>query len=414
MRIGRRPLLAGLASVASGAAAIAPTAITVQFAWPETFKPILRRIAAAFTAANPDVNVQVLAPAADYEVMAQQTLRAALTGDLPDVAFHGMHRVGLFAERNLLAPLQPLIAADPEWHELRYEPSVLSLARYGQETYGLPFAMSIEAVYFNLDLVRRAGGDPDALPGDWEGIIALQRRIQALGAPLSGLYFDYYYPDNNFSFHGLVNSQGGRMESADERGIGFDGPEGMQALRWLHAMGQAGMIDMTIGQAYQAFAAGSLGILVASSSRIVQLMNAAQGRFAAAAVPIPVLPGRGRLPAGGAAAMIHAQEPAKLAAAWRFIKFATGPIGAAEVIRGSGYIPGTAPAAQDAAVAEPYRRRMLEQLPIVTRFYTWPGENSLKIPVVIRDHLQRLINLKTTPEAVMPVMTHDVLALLPA
>lgn len=421
MKIGRRATLAGTAAIlAAPFARASTTTITVQYAWPQSFRPILDRIIEAFTATNPGIRVETVRPASDYEELAQRTLREGMTGGLPDVAFHGMHRVGLLADRGLLVPLRPLITADSQWNTLGYAPSMLTLTQQRGEPYGLPFAMSIQAVYYNLDLVRRAGGNPDALPANWPGIIALQRQIQALGAPVTGLYFDYYYPDNNFSFHGLVNSQGGEMATEDDRSVAFNGPEGMQALRWLRGIGEAGLVDMTIAQAYQAFAAGTMGILVASSSRITQLLEASSGRFAVKVGPIPVSPGVGRRPAGGAAAMIHTRDPVKQQAAWSFVKFATGPVGSTAVVLGSGYIPGNARAADDPALLgrfyaeHPYHRLMLDQLPIVSRFYTWPGENSLKIPNIIRDHLQRVVTLRATPEAVMPAMARDVQALLPA
>ena len=53
------------------------------------------------------------------------------------------------------------------------------------ETHGLAVALSFPIIYWNANLVRKAGGDPDRLPTDWDGIIALAKRMGALGGDVS-------------------------------------------------------------------------------------------------------------------------------------------------------------------------------------------------------------------------------------
>lgn len=426
MTISRRSLL--LAAASSAAAAVVaprptraqsnPVVLTVQYAWPRTYQPVMEEIARRFMAQNRSVRIEFIAAATDYEDLAQRTLRAAITGGLPDVAFHGIHRADLLAARELIVPLDPLIAGERDWARMGFSPALLTLASVRQRTYGIPFAVAIKSVYFNLDLVSRAGGDAARLPDSWEGIVELQRKIQALGDGIAGMYFDYYFDDNNFSFHSLVQTQGGSMATPDDR-VAFDGREGMQALRWLRQVGEAGMIDMSIAQAYQSFSSGTMGILVASSSRVEQLTQGARGRFGVRVTGFPRA-ASGRVPGGGAAAMIHARNPDKQRAAWEFVKFATGPVGSTEVVRRSGYIPGNTLAADDPHLLgtfyaeNPNHRVMLDQIPVLAKFYNWPGENSLRIPTVIRDHLQQVITLRATPEEVMPRMSRDVTAMLRA
>lgn len=426
MSMTRRSLLSHAAAAAVAAATNAcprpsraqsrKATLKVQYAWARTYQPIMEEIARRFAEQQPGIRVEFVTPANDYEDMAQRSLRAAITGGMPDVAFQGIHRADLLAARELVVPLDPLIAAQADWPKLGYSPSLLTLAKVKERTYGLPFSVAIKSIYYNVDLIKRAGGSHDRLPASWDEIIALQRKIAALGGGITGLYFDYYFDDNNFAFHSLLQSQGGSMATGDDK-IAFNGAEGMQALRWLRQVGEAGMVDMTIAQAYQAFSAGTIGILVASSSRVAQLTEGAKGRFEVRVAGFPRSQ-NGRIPGGGAAAMIHATDPEKQQAAWEFVKFATGPLGATEVVRKSGYIPGNTLAAESPDLLgrfyaeNPNHRVMLEQIPLLTKFYNWPGENSLKIPTVIRDHLQQVVTLRAKPEDVMPKMTADVQALL--
>ena len=116
----RRTLLAG------GVAAAALAAPAVRAQSPDRDQgALLRRricsrrlheqIAAEFMKANPQYKVTFLAPQPAYEEVAQATLRAAVTNTLPDVAYHGLNRQRVFFDRGLAQPLDPLIAADPDF-----------------------------------------------------------------------------------------------------------------------------------------------------------------------------------------------------------------------------------------------------------------------------------------------------------
>jgi multiple sugar transport system substrate-binding protein len=428
MNISRRNFLsstaAGAASVVMGAvprisrAQPAPVTVKVQYAYAKNLDPIMGEIARQFSQHNPNVRVEFMAPATDYGDLAQRILRSAITGDLPDVALHGLNNVDLFADRGLIVPLKPLIDSESNWTKSGYSSSLLSLSEAKGLPYGLPFAIAIKSVYYNLELVKRAGGDPDNLPQTWPQVIALQRKIQALGGGTNGMYVDYYFDDNNFCFQSLVDTQGGTMAKPDNH-VAFDGPQGIQALRWLREIGEAGMVDMTTDQAYQSFTAGTMGILVASSSRVTQLAGGSGSKFPVRVTGFP-LAANGRVPGGGAGVMIHAKDPAKQKAAWAFAKFATGPVGSTVLVKNSGYIPGNTLAASDPNLlgdfykTHPANRVMFDQIPKLTKFYSWPGQNSLKIPLVIRDYLQQVVTLRATPEQVMPKMVSDVKHLLPA
>lgn len=409
----------GLA-VGAGVTAAEPIRLQVAYAYPGTFKDMQGVIAERFIREHPDIAIDFLAPAKDYEELVQQTLRAGLRGELPDVALHGLHRVRLLAERELVAPLDPLIAAEKGWDGMGYLPSMLDLAEHDGKVYGLPFAVSVPIVYYNADLVRRAGGNPEAFPSTWEGIVDLGRRIDSLGPDASGLYFEYYAANNNWTFHALVQSHGGQMMEADESRLAFDGDAGMAALGVLREIGAAGMVDMPDAQAYSAFGAGTLGILVASSSRITQVEKAAGGRFPVRTALFPIPAAEGRLPAGGNAAMIHARDPERQRAAWAYVKFATGPIGQTIMVEHSGYLPSnTLPINRPDQLgtfygSHPNHRTPVAHMPLLTKFYTFPGEHSVRIPTVIRDHLQTVVSLKGAPEQAMATMTREVEALLPA
>lgn len=425
MNLNRRSFLmttaaGALASTAGAAFAKGSDSVklSLQYAYASTYDPIMKEIVAKFATVRPDIQVEIVAAATDYGDLAQRTMRAAITGGMPDLTIGGLNTVELLAERKVISPLQPLIAKEADWQGSGYTPSVLSLGSVAGVPHCLPFTIAIKSIYYNLDLVKRAGGDPDNLPKSWDDVILLQKKIQALGNGINGLYADYYFDDNNFCFHSWVQAQGGSIATPDGK-VAFGGKEGLQALKWLRGFGEAGMIDMTVSQAYQAFAAGTLGILIASSSRITQLTTGAGDRFPVKVVAFPRAE-KGTIPGGGASVMIHAKDDVKLQAAWEFAKFITGPVGSTEMVQRAGYLPGNDRVINDERYLKsfyeksPAQRTMVEQLPLLTKWHNWSGENALKIPVVIRDYMQQVVALKKTPEETIGRMVSDVEALLKA
>jgi multiple sugar transport system substrate-binding protein len=411
--------MAALLTCGETASAADAVAISAAYYADSDTKAMYQELARRFSADHPEISVKLVSTAATYDELVLNTLRGAMTGDLPDVAFHAYNRVQLLADRGIPVDLDPLIAKEPGWSKMGYLPTVLDFAKINGKIYGLPFNTSTPIVYYNADLVRRVGGDPEQLPKTWPEIVALGRKIRALGGDTLGIYFDYFDSAGNWTYIALVESHGGRMMSPDNKTIAFDGPEGMRATKVLEDIGNAGMVDMSRSQAIQAFAAGTMGIFVASTSYLGDLSMRAKDRFDLRAGPFPVPAAEGRLPAGGSAAMIFAKDPAKQAAAWEFVKYATGPIGQTIVVNNTGYMPSNTIAIEDPKflgdfyTKNPNFEVSIRQLPKMTGWYTFPGTNGIKIADVIRSHLQAVITRQRTASAEMPDMVRDVRALLP-
>ena len=177
---------------------------------------------------------------------------------------------------------------------------------------------------------------------------------------------------------------------------------------------------MSRAQARQAFAAGTLGIFIVSTSYITELTEGARGRFEIRVGPYPLSSADARLPAGGNAIMMFTKDPARQKAAWEYLKFATSPVGQTIVAEKSGYMPNNTIAIErDELMGRFYKSNpnhmvSIRQLPFLSGWYAFPGPSSLKISNVIRDHLRDVYTLRRTPEEVMPDMVRDVKALLPS
>jgi multiple sugar transport system substrate-binding protein len=158
--------------------------ITIAYPYDFLFKNALEyKIAPEFMKEHPNIRITFEPPYKDYEEGANRILEQAGTNELPDISFQGINRQRILVERRLAVPLDNFISQDTGWQRHGVNPRMMELCKFGKETYGLPFAISTPVFYYNADLVRKAGGDPDNFPADWEGILKLGSKIDAWQAP---------------------------------------------------------------------------------------------------------------------------------------------------------------------------------------------------------------------------------------
>jgi multiple sugar transport system substrate-binding protein len=188
----------------------------------------------------------------------------------------------------------------------------------------------------------------------------------------------------------------------------------------VRAVTEGKMKDTSLGTTQQDFALGRLGLWVHPTSRTGQIIRQSQGKFEVRSVPFPLNAGdKSRIPAGGSGMLMMTKDPAKQKAAWEYMKFASGPIGTSIMVKATGYIPGNSIPGNDPKLLKDFfdsnhnLKVSLGQLPVLTGWYAFPGENGLKITDVIKDDLQSVVNLSVKPDVALKKMTDDVQALLP-
>jgi multiple sugar transport system substrate-binding protein len=247
-------------------------------------------------------------------------LRDSVAGTAPDVAFVGLDRWRILEARGLTQPLDPFLPEDPG--AAGYTDALLSLGQYQGTQDALATSACTLVMYVNPDLVERAGGSMEDSPTTFDGVIELAAKINALGDNVDGIWVDRH----DWRFQSLLGSYGGRPMTADESDITFD------------------------DEARQAFPAGTLGIMMDSSSLLTRFKQAAGERFDVTIKPLPVAaddPSEVYFPTGGSAIVMLTDDPAKQAAAWEYISFVTGPEGQKIIVETTGYAPANALVIED-------------------------------------------------------------------
>ncbi|PZM12990.1 ABC transporter substrate-binding protein [Rhizobium tubonense] len=382
-------LLAGT-SLTLGSAAAEDVTLNVFHPFGSHSKRFYEPIADEFMKLHPDVKITFRAEAQNYNEGHLTVVRQALTNELPDVWFSGYNLLGELVDtlekRDQIVNLSPMLDAEgAAWVKENYAPNVLELGQVRGAQWGMPFAASTPIVYYNLDLVKKAGGDPTNLPTDWDGILDLAKKIHALGDGVDGLTVNLSL-DDDWQWQAILMGYGGQFMDAEKKTVTFGDEAGLAAVTLIQRLGkEASMPLLNEEQGIQQFVAGKMGMFFGSTAEVRTMDDAVKGKFEVKTGAFPLGDkDKGRLPSGGNAAVILTADPAKQKAAWEYIKYSTSPAGQKLVVLGSGYMPTNLKTTEPEYLGNFYADRpnwttSMKQWPLATVWFGYPGSKGVKI-----------------------------------
>jgi len=414
----------GLAtSLVAPALAQTPVTLDVLYCYP-SFARFHEPLAADFMKKYPHIKIQFRAPSASYDDGHQVMLRSAVTNQLPDVYYAGYHLLGEMARtlerRNQIVDLGPFIKSEPSnWASTNFAPRMMSLSQVDGKQYGLAFNASSPIMYFNTDLVKRAGGDPKNMPNTWDGLITLAGKIKALGGDVSGISYDVHAWPDDWLFQGMIYQLGGKLVEPGSKKVGFNNDSGLQALKTMRRfVTDGGMQLVDWDQSRQQFGAGKTGILFSTPAhlKIVTDMVGAKFEWSTARFPLDNK-ANGGVPTGGNAVVMLTKDVAKQKAAWEFIKYVTSPEAQKVVVEMTGYLP-TNQVAMGSNYLGPFYdknpnfRTATTQIDKSLPWGGYPGGQSVRIWRAQRDVVSGVMRGEKSPEAALPDLVKATEALM--
>lgn len=333
------------AMLASGA--VAQDAVTLDILYPQPgFAKFHEPIAEEYTRLNPHVTIHFRAPAKDYDEGHLLMQRLAVTNQLPDVYYTGYHLseelIRVLSQRDQVLDLGPLLDAEPqEWVDANYSEALLNLGRVDGVQYGMAFNASLPITYVNEDLLSAAGFDPKDIPDEWDGILEIAQAIHAADSNVSGVgYAVHEWPDD-WLWQAILRQAGSALVDPETGKAGFDNEGGLEALKRLRSFAVEGSMPLLeFEQSRQLFIAGQTAFFFDTPARLSQTIDLVGDRFTLGTAIFPVDDKEnGGLPTGGSSVIVTASDEATQAAAWDFIKFATGPEAQKIVVETTGYLP---------------------------------------------------------------------------
>ncbi|WP_417809713.1 ABC transporter substrate-binding protein [Thioclava sp.] len=412
-RNAMRALALGLALPAlsvPGLAAAQEVTLNVLYNLPG-FTKFHQPLADQFMQDNPDIKINFLAPAPGYNEGQQQVLRAAVTGNLPDVYFSGYNLtaelVHKLAPRNQITDLGPFIAAEggQAFLDENYSPKMAALGVVDGKQYGLPVNASSPIMYVNADLVTKAGGDPEHMPATFPELIALAGKIHALDPKIAGMGYDINGWPDDWLWQALIFEQGGTLVDPATGTVAFDNEIGLNALKMAREfVTEGGQSLLDWDQSRQQFGAGLTGFIFSTPAHVQTIEGLVGDRFKMVTATFPRdNKDAGGVPTGGNSAVILTQDKAKQEAAWKYLKWITGPEAQNTIVRITGYLPTNKRATGEAYLAPYY----LEHPNVKTaslqadRSLPWagyPGGDSVRIWRMQRDIVGTVMRGEVSPE----------------
>lgn len=401
--------------------ASAQDVIEIDFAYPYSslFDVTYEKILPLFEAAHPNIKVNIRASYENYEDASNTILREATAGNLPDVTMQGLNRQAILVEKGIARSLEPFIATEADFSKDGYNQAMLSLATFNDQVHGLPFSVSLPVGYYNMDLMAKAGiTSEDQLPKTWDEVAGMCETLIAAGVDVP-MFWGWNITGNWF-LQALLWSQGQPIMEGND--FMLDTPAGLKALETMDMLfDRCEMPNFSTTDGQAAFTSGNAAMMFWSTSAVGSVERG-KADFAFATHEYPGIDTAPMgLPAGGNAAMLvsTSDDPAKLEAAWTWLKFITSGEGAAEVARTTGYMPPNSAANEiilaDFYEANPTKATAVRQIDLLSDWQAYPGDNGLAITQVIYDAIEGIVtgeyeDMKELQEE----LSDEVQSLLPA
>lgn len=427
----RTSLLAGLLALSAATSVLAQTMapsidrpVTITFynynlATAGLGAEATQKLINEFMAANPNVTVTGIGYSSADSSRIQADLAAGQPIDLVQTVFSDLdfsvHNFGAQALEDI-APAEEISAHLAGMHRNGTKLGVLD-----GKTYGLAYTFSTPVLFYNADLFREAGLDPDAPPATWEELkaaaLAIEEKTDAEGfsAGITG-------PSAvDWLFQGIVRSNNGEVISRDRKTLKFAEPEAVEAVKMLRDLNDAGVYEVYEGLgAVDAMSSGSLGMYLQTSALQSGLVKGAEGNFELRSAAMPRFGDKPTRPNNsGSALTIHTTDPLKQRAAWELMMFLTSDHGYTVITSEIGYLPlrpaiVTDPNYLAGWVADhPLVAPNLEQLDRLEPWDPMPGPNYRQIVKTMMDAVEMSIFGGADVEATLTDAQANAQALMP-
>lgn len=383
------------AFLACGASLAARAEVTVTFLHyqaGDNYKSF-RRILDGFESANPGIKVKDVFSQSE-QITAD--LQAALAARRPiDIATVIGKNIVFFLNNTPAVPLDEDPAAQV-WLS-QYLPNFLEIGRVEGKIYAIPHAYGTPMLYYNRDLFRQAGLDPEKAPATWPEAIRMARTIQDKTGVAGIGHLQASMKDYGTML--MVTNAGSPYLSKDGSCALFDTPQGISALQMWRDMVVTEKVSPVANdrQMQDAFNGGRVAMWINSSAGLAGSVAAAKGKFelGVARYPLFVESQPRHVPNSGAALMLYAPRGERREASLKLLAYLSRREVSNGWARESGYMPLARDPLADPAMADyvasfPLVRPVIDQMADTVPTATWGERGVLEAQTEVSNLLDAL------------------------
>ena len=324
---------------------------------------VIDQFAADFEAENPSIKVKPVY-AGTYQESLVKVMTAAKSGQAPTMAVLLSTDMFSLIDQGIVAPITDWAssAEDKKWLEGFY-PAFMTNSRTAASTWGIPFQRSTIVQYWNKDLFKAAGLNPDKAPANWDQLVEYSKKLTKTDASGNVSQWGVKLPSSGFPywiFQGLTTPNGATLMNQDGNSTSFDDPAVVEALQfWVdlsakHKVAPPGVVEW--GTTPKDFLEQKAAIIWTTTGNLTNIRTNATFPFG-----VSMLPAKKRLGSptgGGNIYFFKGSAPEQQQAAVKFARWLTQPQRTASWSAATGYV-----AVTPAAWETPEMKKYVQDVP---------------------------------------------------
>ena len=221
-----------------------------------------------------------------FDDVVSEAMRAFSTGQAPDIIAVDNPEHALFSSRGAFLDLTDRIKASQVIKLENYFPGPLASVMWDGKYYGVPKATNTIALYYNKDMFKAAGLDPNSPPETWDQLVDYARKLTDPSKNVYGLAFSAKAnEEGTFQFLPWAQMAGGGYEK-------INAPGAVKALEvWKAIMDEklASPDSLTRGQwdSTGTFNSGNAAMAISGPWELDRMVTEAKFDWAVALLPVP-------------------------------------------------------------------------------------------------------------------------------
>jgi len=401
----------GLMLVTAGGA-FAQQPVEVPFYFPVAVGgPITKLIdqyAADFNKENPSIKVSPIY-AGSYQDTIVKALTAHKAGTPPVASVLLSTDTFTLIDEDAVVPIDNFVKTpeDKAWLGGFYKAFLLN-GQIGGKTWGVPFQRSTIVLYWNKELFKEAGLDPNKAPATWTEMADMAAKLTKKDASGKVTQYGVQIPSSGFPywlFQGLTTQNDVILANEAGNAVRYDDPKVIEALAYWVDLAKKGVHPSGVvewGTTPKDFMEKKAAMIWTTTGNLTNIRSNAKFDFGVAMLPA----GRKRgSPTGGGNFFIFKKAaPAQQEAAFKFARWLTTPERAAQWGIDTGYVA-VSPAAWDTPAMKKYAADFppaivaRDQLPFAVAELS--THDNQRVTKALNDGLQAALTGAKTPEAAM-------------
>ncbi|RTE09819.1 ABC transporter substrate-binding protein [Paenibacillus whitsoniae] len=322
---------------------------------------VVDKLVTNFNAVHNDIKVEAVYQGSYYDSLTK--LKASFGSKIgPTLA--QVYDIGtkFMIDSKAITPMQQFIQQE-NYDTSQLDEAIMNHYVVDDTLYSMPFNASNSLLYYNKDMFKAAGLNPEKPPLYFDEVGQAARKLSRDNA--WGAYFGIqsWYMEQFVANQGaeLVNFGNGREGLATAWQL--NGSEGVKVLTWWKELVDSKAAVPAAGKSDESkkwFIDGKVAMILDTTASLRDILNGVNGRFEVGTGFFPKAPGdKGSIMVGGGSNWImNNKSDAEQKAAWTFIKFISEPEQQAFFHVNTGYFPIT-----KAAYDQPLVKENLAQFP---------------------------------------------------